>query len=117
MVSTTQTARSRGQAATQDPGTNSDPAAHHLGGHPNSDAAEHAVQTTSAHLHLTVGDTRVDVTAPPLDKIAFYIGLTCAAAFGLIEWPMAALTGIGHLLSDDRGNRAMRALGEALDAA
>ena len=74
MVSTTQTARSRGQAATQDPGTNSDPPAHHRGGHSNSDAAEHAVQTTSAHLHLTVGDTRVDVTAPPLDKIAFYIG-------------------------------------------
>ncbi len=57
--------------------------------------------------------TRVDVTAPPLGKLAFYIGLTGAAAFGLIEWPMAALTGIGHLLSDDRGNRAMRALDAA----
>jgi len=27
------------------------------------------------------------------------------------------LTGVGHLLSDDRRNRTLRALGEALDAA
>lgn len=84
---------------------------------PNRDAAEHAVQATSTHLHFDVGDTYVDITGPPLEKLAFYLGITGAAAFGLIEWPMAALTGIGHLLSDDRGNRARRALGDALDAA
>jgi len=37
--------------------------------------------------------------------------------FGLIEWPIAVLTGVGHLLSDDRHNRTLQALGEALDAA
>jgi len=37
--------------------------------------------------------------------------------FGLIEWPIAVLTGVGHLLSDDRHNRTLQALGVALDAA
>lgn len=83
----------------------------------NSQAAEQAVQATSSHVHLTLGGTRIDVTLPPVNKLAFYLGLTGAAALGVIEWPIAAVTGIGHLLSDDRGNRALRALGEALDAA
>lgn len=82
----------------------------------NSQAAEEAVQATSFHAHLNLGTTRIDVTMPPLNKLAFYLGLTAAAALGVIEWPIAAVTGIGHLLSDDRGNRALRALGQALDA-
>ncbi|MDT0261235.1 hypothetical protein [Jatrophihabitans lederbergiae] len=89
----------------------------HPGGADNSQAAEHAVQATSSHVHLSLGTTTIDVTMPPVDKLAFYLGLTAAAALGVIEWPIAAVTGIGHLLSDDRGNRALRALGEALDAA
>lgn len=79
-------------------------------------AAESAVEQTSTHLQFAVGRTSVSVTLPPLDKLAFYAGLAGAAAFGVIEWPIAAVTGIGHLLSDDRGNRALRAMGEALDA-
>ena len=68
-------------------------------------------------LHFTLAGTKVDVTLPPLDKLAFYVGLTGAAVLGVIEWPIALLTGVGHLLSDDRGNRALRALDESLDAA
>ncbi len=80
-------------------------------------AAQQAVDTNSTHLRFHLGDTRVDVTLPPLDKLGFYAGLGGAVAFGLIEWPVAALTGLGHLLSDDRRNRTVRALGEALDGA
>ncbi len=80
-------------------------------------AAQHAVDTNSSHLRFHLGDTAVDVSLPPLDKLAFYAGLGGAVAFGLIEWPIAALTGLGHLLSDDRRNRTLRALGDALDAA
>ncbi len=83
----------------------------------HTEAAEQAVQATSSSLHLSLGQTRVDITLPPVEKLAFYAGLSGAVAFGLIEWPIAVLTGVGHLLSDDRGNRALRALGEALDAA
>jgi hypothetical protein len=30
--------------------------------------------------------------------------------------PIAVITGVGHLLSEDRHNRTLRTLGEALDA-
>jgi hypothetical protein len=80
-------------------------------------AAQDAVDANSTHLHFCVGDAAVHLTLPPLDKRAFYAGVTGAAAFGLMEWPIAALTCLGHLLSDDRRNRTVRALGDALDAA
>ena len=83
----------------------------------HAQAAQDAVDANSTHLHFCVGDAAVHVTLPPLDKLAFYAGVTGAAAFGLIEWPIAALTCLGHLLSDDRRNRTVRALGDALDAA
>jgi|NGEPerStandDraft_6_1074524.scaffolds.fasta_scaffold10329_2 hypothetical protein len=79
-------------------------------------AARHAVEADSSHLHFIVADTTVDLTLPPPDKLAFYAGLGAAAAFGLIEWPIALITGVGHLLMEDRRNRTLRALGEALDA-
>ena len=96
---------------------------HTTNGHParpgaqHRQAAQHAVDANSSHLRFHLGDTAVDVSLPPLDKLAFYAGLGGAVAFGLIEWPIAALTGLGHLLSDDRCNRTVRALGDALDAA
>jgi hypothetical protein len=74
------------------------------------------VEANTTHLDLELGSAQLHLTLPPLDKLAFYAGLAGAAAFGVIEWPIAVLTGVGHLLSDDRRNRALRALGEALDA-
>ena len=80
-------------------------------------AADSAVAQTSTRLHVTLGRTRVQLELPPSDKLGFYAGLLGAAALGLIEWPIAVATGLGHMLTDDRHNRALRALGEALDAA
>lgn len=82
----------------------------------HTQAAREAVDANSTHIHFSVAGTAVDVTLPPMDKLAFYAGLGGATVAGLIEWPIALLTGLGHLLSDDRRNRTLRALGEALDA-
>ena len=79
-------------------------------------AAQRAVDANTTHLDFHLGRTAVHVTLPPADKLAFYAGLAGAAAFGVIEWPIALLTGVGHLLSEDRRNRTLHALGEALDA-
>lgn len=79
-------------------------------------AAQQAVDRNSTRLEFSVGATEVTLSLPPLDKLAFYAGLAGAAAFGVVEWPIALVTGIGHALSDDRHNRTLRALGEALDA-
>jgi hypothetical protein len=79
-------------------------------------AAQQAVDANTTHLDFHLGRTEVHVTLPPTDKLAFYAGLTGAAVFGVVEWPIALLTGVGHLLSEDRRNRTLHALGEALDA-
>lgn len=79
-------------------------------------AAQQAVAVNSSHVHFSVEGTTVDITLPPADRLAFYAGLSAAAALGVIEWPIALVTGLGHLLADDRRNRTLRALGEALDA-
>jgi len=83
----------------------------------NQQATRQAVDANTSHLRFHLGDTEVDVSLPPLNKLAFYAGLSAGAVFGLIEWPIAVLTGVGHLLSDDRHHRTLQALGEALDAA
>lgn len=80
-------------------------------------AANRAVAANTSHIDFHLGDTAIHLELPPVDKLAFYAGLTGAAVLGVIEWPIALLTGIGHLLTDDRRNRTLRALGEALDAA
>lgn len=93
----------------------STPAAHaHQGRHQR--AAHHAVAANSTNLHFVVADTEVRVQLPPLDRMAYYAGLAGAAAFGVIEWPIAVIAGVGHALADDRRNRVLHALGEALDA-
>lgn len=84
--------------------------------HPHRHAAQHAIHSNSTHLELRLGGAHAHLDLPPVDKLAFYAGLAGAAAFGVIEWPIAVIAGIGHLLSDDRRNRTLRALGEALDA-
>ena len=80
-------------------------------------AADQAIHANTTHLDVHLGPVRVHLSLPPVDKLAFYAGLGGAAAFGVIEWPVAVITGIGHALSENRHHRTMRALGEALDAA
>ena len=99
-------------AATSPTGSGSGPSS----GGRHQRAAQRAVDANSTTFDLSLGGAELHLTLPPLDKMAFYVGLAGAAAFGVVEWPIAVLTGVGHLLSDDRRNRALRALGEALDA-
>ena len=79
-------------------------------------AVQHAVEANTTQIHLDLGPAHLHLSLPPLDKMAFYAGLGGAAALGVIEWPIAILTGVGHLLSDNRRHRTLAAVGEALDA-
>jgi len=105
------TARSTRLPAATRPARKAPAAGHH------QRAAQQAVAANSTHFEFHVGEIRVEVTMPPLDKLAFYAGLAGATGLGVIDWPVALATGVGHLLSDDRRNRTLHALGEALDAA
>lgn len=77
-------------------------------------AAEQAVQHNSLHLRLpAVGELRL----PAVEEVAFIGGVAVLAAIGVLEWPVAALLGIGHWLATDRRNKVIRAFGEALEEA
>lgn len=84
--------------------------------HRHRHAVEHAVEANTTHLDLELGSAHLHLSLPPLEKLAYYAGLGGAAAFGIIEWPIALVAGVGHLLSDNRRHRTLAALGEALDA-
>jgi hypothetical protein len=66
------------------------------------------------HLEVPVLGT---VTVPSRDQLVFFGGLGVLAVVGVIEWPVAAVVGAGHLLAAKRNNRALREFGEALEQA
>lgn len=48
-------------------------------------------------------------------RVAFYGGLTAFAILGLLDWPVALIVGVGHLLTENRHNETIEALGEVLE--
>lgn len=57
------------------------------------------------------------VTLPPRDQLVFLGGLVALAVVGIIDWPVAAVVGVGHLLAAKRRNEALRDVGEAMEQA
>jgi hypothetical protein len=57
------------------------------------------------------------VRLPAPQELAFYGGITALAAFGIVDWPVVLLIGIGHLLAEDRRRRVLVEFGEALSEA
>jgi hypothetical protein len=58
-----------------------------------------------------------EVAVPPPEKIAYYAGLGALALFQIIEWPLAAVIAIGHVLSDQHLSGLARGVGEAMASA
>ncbi len=71
------------------------------------------------------GHNTIRVTAPiigtielsPTDELAFLGGLGLLAVVGILEWPIAATLGIGHLFAANRRNKVMHDFGAALEEA
>jgi hypothetical protein len=75
-------------------------------------AAERSIQRNSLHLRLPIiGELRL----PGAEEVAFIGGVAVLAVVGVVEWPIAVLLGVGHTLSTNRGNKVVRAFGEALE--
>ena len=49
--------------------------------------------------------------------MAFYGGIAALALLGVVDWPVALVIGIGHVLADDRRHRLLADFGEALGEA
>jgi hypothetical protein len=57
------------------------------------------------------------VRLPPLDSLVWFGGLATLAAVGILEWPVAAAIGAGHLLVQQQHFRLLHDFGEALERA
>jgi hypothetical protein len=77
-------------------------------------AAVRAIEQNSLRVSLPgVGD----VTLPPAQHLAWYGGIAVVAALGFIEWPVAVVLGVGHVLAADHHHRLLHDFGEALGEA
>ena len=68
------------------------------------------------HCLLLTVDTAGIVT-PPLEHLAFYAGLGVLVGVGLVELPVAAAIGLGHVLIGLTRRPGLQVLGEALEEA
>jgi hypothetical protein len=57
------------------------------------------------------------VRLPPPEMLAWFGGLATIAALGIVEWPVAAAIGAGHLLAHQHHLRLLRDFGQALQEA
>jgi hypothetical protein len=54
---------------------------------------------------------------PPVEHLAFYIGLGVLVGVNVVELPVAVALTVGHLLIDLTTRPGLRSLGEALEEA
>jgi hypothetical protein len=65
-------------------------------------------------LTVTLPDNLGTVRLPEPERLAFYGGITALAAVGILDWPVAVVLGIGHLLAEDHHHKVLCEFGEAL---
>jgi hypothetical protein len=82
---------------------------------PAQRAVAAAIAKEAGHVVLPYGIGPVRV--PPPDRLAFYGGIAALALFGIVEWPVALVIGVGHLLADDHHHKLLADFGEALGEA
>jgi hypothetical protein len=57
----------------------------------------------------------IDLGSP--DQLAYLAGIATLAALEIIEWPLACIIAVGHVLADQRRSATLHAFGEALEQA
>lgn len=88
-------------------------ATRHPGGQPRAAAAA-AVAAHAGSLHLP-GVGKVEL--PSKGSLAYYSALAGLTALGLLEWPVALVVGVGHLLAQQQGHAVLEEFGEGLSEA
>jgi hypothetical protein len=76
--------------------------------------ARQAADSHSAHLTVPVLGR---LPLPPPAHLAWYAGVGALAVFGVVDWPVAVLIGLGKALAESRSNETLRQFGEALERA
>ena len=91
------------------------PAGHAPRAKPAQRAVAKAIEQEAGHIVLPCGIGPVRVPSP--DRLAFYGGIAALAVFGIVDWPVALVIGVGHLLADDHHHKLLADFGEALGEA
>ena len=75
-------------------------------------AVEQALEkeTISLDLPEPIGTVRL----PSPQRLAFYGGIAALGVFGIVDWPVVLVIGIGHLWADDHHHQLLANFGEAL---
>lgn len=82
------------------------------------DARRAAAVVLDKHsLRVTLPDDLGTVRVPEPQRLAFYAGLAALAVLGVVEWPVALVLGIGHMLAEDHNHKLLSDFGEALEEA
>lgn len=81
---------------------------------PGADAAANAVRSHSVGLELPLLGT---VQLPGKGGLAYCGALAGLTLLGLIDWPIALVVGVGHLLAQQHGHAVLEEFGESLDDA
>jgi hypothetical protein len=82
-----------------------------------SDVSTRAKDITGGYGHRVRLPVVGEVAVPPPDKVAYYAGVGVLAALQVIEWPIALVLTVGHVLADQHMSRFARGLGEAAESA
>ncbi|MGH3490745.1 MAG: hypothetical protein ACRDP8_22910 [Actinopolymorphaceae bacterium] len=77
-------------------------------------AADQAVAANDLHLTLPIVGP---VSLPAPQHLAWYAGVATLTIAGLLEWPVALVIAVGHLLGEDHHNRLIEDFGSALEQA
>jgi hypothetical protein len=77
-------------------------------------AVANAMAKNSIHLEVP-GIAHIEL--PPADQLAFLGGIATLVVLQIIEWPVAVVLGVGHVLVHNRHHALLRDFGEALDEA
>lgn len=83
--------------------------------------AEARLRTSAAAVRGYAREVRLPIVGmmvvPPPDKLAYYAGVGVLAALQIIEWPLALVVTVGHVLADQHLSGLARGVGEALQEA
>ena len=79
---------------------------------PPQPAARVALDRNSIRIPLPLGGS---VTLPPPQHLAWYAGVGALVVLEIVEWPVAAVLALGHLLVDQHQSKVLSDFGEALE--
>ncbi len=80
-------------------------------------SAKAAAKVVEAHNTSLTLPAVGSVKLPSKGTFAYFAAVGALAALGLLDWPVAAVVGLGHLLAQQRGNSLLEEFGEGLSDA